>query len=98
MILLAGLVLGAGFDLVRANAIKVVIILVFTIPALIVFVMNGQVNWCIGLILAIGNMTGAWLGAQFASRPGAAVWVHRILIAVVVVSAAKLLGLFDLAI
>lgn len=93
--LLAGLVLGAGFDLVRANAIKVLIILIFTVPALIVFLMNGQVNWGIGLILAIGNMAGAWLGAQFASRPGAAIWVHRMLVAVVVVSSAKLLGLFD---
>ncbi len=94
--LLAGLVLGAGFDLVRANAIKVLIILIFTVPALIVFLLNDQVSWGIGLILATGNMMGAWAGTQFASRPGAAVWVHRILVAVVVVSSAKLLGLFDL--
>ncbi|HEY64155.1 MAG TPA: sulfite exporter TauE/SafE family protein [Caldilineae bacterium] len=94
--LLAGLVLGAGFDLVRANAIKVLIILVFTVPALIVFLINSQVNWGIGLILAMGNMMGAWAGTQFASRPGAAVWVHRILVTVVIVSSAKLLGVFDL--
>ncbi len=94
--LLAGLVLGAGFDLVRANAIKVLIILIFTIPALIIFVLNHQVNWGIGLVLALGNMTGAWAGTRFASRPGAAVWVHRLLVTVVLVSSAKLLGLFGL--
>ncbi len=93
--LLAGLVLGAGLDLVRANAIKVLIIFIFTVPALLVFLINDQVNWGIGLILALGNMTGAWVATRFASRPGAAVWVHRLLMAVVIISSAELLGLFD---
>lgn len=93
--LLAGLVLGAGFDLVRANAIKVLIILIFTAPALVVFLLNQQVNWRIGLILSAGNMMGAWAATRFASRPGAALWIHRLLIAVVVASSAELLGLFD---
>jgi hypothetical protein len=92
--LLAGLVLGVGYDLVRANAVKVGIVLFFTIFALAVFVRNGQVNWGVGLILAIGNMLGAWAGAKVAVEKGA-VWVRRLLIAVVVVSAANLLGLFN---
>ena len=91
--LLAGLVLGAGFDLVRANAIKVFIVLFFTVPALFVFFINGQVNWGWGLLLALGNMSGAWLATRFAGRPGAAVWVHRLLVVVVVYSAARLLFL-----
>lgn len=91
--LLTGLVLGAGFDLVRANAIKVFIVLFFTVPALAVFVRNQQVAWSMGLLLAVGNMSGAWAGTRFAARPGAAVWVHRLLIAVVVYSAVRLLGL-----
>ena len=93
--LLAGLVLSAGYDLVRANAVKVLIVLCFTLFALAVFVFNGQVVWQIGLILAVGNMLGAWVGARMAVKRGA-VFVRWLLIAVVAVSAAKLLGIFDL--
>jgi uncharacterized membrane protein YfcA len=93
--LLAGLVLAIGYDLVRANAVKVGIVLIFTISALIVFLRNGQVSWAVGLILAIGNMLGAWVAARVAVERGA-VWVRRLLIVVVIVSAANLLGLFDL--
>ncbi|MFW5941713.1 MAG: sulfite exporter TauE/SafE family protein [bacterium] len=93
--LLAGLVLGVGYDLVRANAVKVGINLFFTVFALLVFVRNGQVVWSVGLILAIGNMLGAWAAAKVAVEKGA-VWVRRLLIAVILVSAASLLGVFDL--
>ncbi|MBN1994839.1 MAG: sulfite exporter TauE/SafE family protein [Anaerolineae bacterium] len=93
--LLAGLVLGAGYNLVRANAVKVLIVLCFTVFALVVFILNGQVAWLVGLILAVGNMLGAWLGAWLAVRRGAG-FVRWLLIGVVAVSAAELLGLFDL--
>lgn len=93
--LLSALVLGIGYDLVRGNAVKVGIILFFTIFALIVFIQNGKVDWGLGLTLAIGNMLGAWVGAKVAIEKGA-VWVRRLLILVVIVSAAKLLGLFNL--
>ena len=93
--LLAGLVLGAGYDLVRANAIKVLIILCFTISALGVFLLNGQVDWGIGLLLALGNMTGARVAARMAVQRGA-VFIRWLLIAVVVVSALDLLGARDL--
>jgi uncharacterized membrane protein YfcA len=92
--LLAGLVLAVGYDLVRANAVKVGIVLVFTIFALAVFIKNGQVNFLIGFILAIGNMLGAWIGARVAVEKGAE-WVRRLLILVIIVSASNLLGLFD---
>jgi uncharacterized membrane protein YfcA len=93
--LLAGLVLGVGYDLVRANAVKVGINLFFTAFALLVFMGNDQVVWSVGLILAVGNMLGAWSAAKIAVEKGA-VWVRRLLIAVILVSAASLLGAFDL--
>ena len=93
--LLAGLVLGIGYDLVRANAIKVGIVLVFTIAALGVFVFNDQVNWSIGLVLAIGNMAGAWTATRFAVEKGT-IWVRRVLIAVVLFSAVSLLDVVSL--
>lgn len=93
--LLAGLVLGMGADLIKANALKAYIILVFTILALVVFIINGQVNLKVGLILAVGNMIGAWLGAHTAVSWGPK-FVRIILLVAVFLSAAKLLGLFDL--
>jgi len=92
--LLAGLVLAVGYDLVRANAVKVGIVLFFTVFALAIFIKNGQVDFVVGLILAVGNMLGAWVGAKVAVEKGAE-WVRRLLILVIVVSAANLLGVFD---
>ncbi len=92
--LLAGLVLGIGYNLVRANPVKNMIVLLFTIAALIVFMINDQVVWSIGLILAIGNSLGAWVAARMAVKRGAE-FVRYILIAVIVVSAANLLGVFS---
>lgn len=93
--ILAGLVLSAGYDLVRANAAKVLIVLCFTIFALFVFIYNDQVRWGLGILLAIGNALGGWVAARMAVERGA-VFVRWLLIAVVAVSAAQLLGLFEL--
>jgi uncharacterized membrane protein YfcA len=92
--LLAGLVLSVGYDLVKANAVKVLIIFCFTAMALVIFVINDQVLWGIGLLLAIGNALGGWVAAKMAIERGA-VFVRWLLIAVVAVSAAQLLGVFS---
>lgn len=92
--LLAGLVLGIGYNLVRANPVKNMIVLLFTIAALIVFMINDQVAWGIGLVLALGNSLGAWVAARMAVKRGAE-FVRYILIAVIVVSAVDLLGITD---
>ncbi len=89
--MLAALVLNAGYDVVRANAIKLIIILVYTVAALLIFSVNAQVNWGLGLLLAAGSMFGAWLATRFAANKGA-VWVRRFVIVVVLLSAAQLLG------
>lgn len=92
--LLGVLVLVVGYDLVRANAVKVLIVMIFTIFALAVFVRNGQVDWGIGLVLASGNMLGAWMAARMAVDKGAA-WVRKILIGTIAVSAIYMLGIVD---
>jgi uncharacterized membrane protein YfcA len=90
--LLVGLVLSAGYDLIRGNAVKVLIVLAFTIPALAIFMYNGQVQWGTGLILAIGNMLGAWVATKEAAKRGA-VFVRWLLIIVVSISALRYLGI-----
>ena len=92
--LLAGLVLGAGADLVKANALKVFIILLYTPLALAFFMYYHQVNYWLGLVLAVGNMTGAWLGTRVAVSWGPK-FVRIILLLALILSAAKLTGLLD---
>jgi uncharacterized membrane protein YfcA len=93
--LLAGLVLSVGYNLVRANPVKIVIVLLFTITSLLIFSRNDQVDWGVGLVLSVGNMAGAWIAARMSIRRGAA-WIHRLLIVVIIFSAASLLGVFEL--
>ena len=87
--LLAGLVLGAGFNLVGANAVKNLIVLVFTAAALVVFIVNDQVQWALGLLLGAGQMGGAWLAARMAIARGAK-FVRIVVIVIVVLSALAL--------
>ena len=89
--LLAGLVLGSGFDLVRGNAMKNFIVLIVTLAALVVFVVNDQVRWGLGLLLASGNAAGAWLAAHMAVSRGSG-FVRYTLIGIIALSAIALLG------
>jgi uncharacterized membrane protein YfcA len=66
--LLAGIVLGAGYDLVKANAIKVFIILIWAPVILVVFIFYGQVNYLYGIVLSIGNVTGAIIASRLAVK------------------------------
>jgi uncharacterized membrane protein YfcA len=93
--LLAALVFTAGFDLVKANGVKNLIILCFTAFAIVVFIFNDQVVWEIGLILGVGNMIGARAAAKMAIKKGA-VFIRWLLIAILVISSAMLLGLEDI--
>lgn len=93
--ILAGVVLGAGYDLVKANAIKVWIVLLYTPLALIVFIMNNQVNWTYGLIHAIGNIIGAFIASRFAMSWGAN-FVRWVIIVVILIFSSDLLGIINI--
>lgn len=93
--LLGGIVLGAGYDLVRANAIKVVVVLVYTVFALLVFVIHGKVNWQVGLVHAIGNVIGAYLASRYAVNWGAN-FVRWFIIIIIFITASDLFGIIDI--
>lgn len=57
-------------NLVRANATKVVTVLIYTISALIVFAFNDKVDWKVGGILAVGNGLGAWISSRVSVEKG----------------------------
>lgn len=82
--------LAHGLDLVRINAIKVIVIFFFTMVALAVFVAHDQVDWTLGLVLAVGNASGAWIGSHMAVKKGHD-WIKRLVSITVVVFALKLL-------
>jgi hypothetical protein len=91
--LLTGLVLGSGYDLVKANAVKVLIVLVYMIFSLGIYIAGKQVDFAAGLILAIGNMGGAWLGVHFSVKGGAK-YVRYVLILALVIVILNLFGVF----
>jgi hypothetical protein len=88
--LLGGLVLGAGLDLVKANAIKNFLVFLYTPFALAVFMIGHQVDYKAGLILSVGSMTGAWLGSKSAVSWGP-VFIRYVLLVAVLVSAIQLI-------
>lgn len=87
--LLTGLVLGSGFDLVKANGMKVLIILLYTPVALTLFIVSGLLTWeyvIIGLFLAAGNMLGAYIGVNIAVKGGAKFLRIMLLVAIFIAS------------
>lgn len=93
--LLAGIVLSAGFELVKANAIKVLIILLYTPFTIVVFVINDQIDWAYGLVMTIGNVIGAFIASRMAVKKGAA-FVRYVIIVVILLISAHLFGLIDI--
>lgn len=78
-------------DLVHVNMHKVFIVLIYTIPALLVFAFTGNVDWGLGLCLAAGNAVGAWWGAHFAVKGGEKV-IRVVLAITILIISLKLLG------
>lgn len=79
-----------GLDLVRINAVKVLVIFAFTAVALTVFVMHGQVDYVLGFALAAGNSVGGWFASHVAVKKGHD-WIKRFVIATVLIFALRLL-------
>jgi len=92
--LLAGIVIGAGYDLVKANAVKGWIVLLYTPFALGVFVLNGQVNWAFGLVHAVGNAIGALVATRLAVKRGAT-FVRWVIVFFIIITAADLMGIIN---
>jgi uncharacterized membrane protein YfcA len=92
--LLAAAVLGAGYDLLRANAIKVWIVLLYVPFNLFIFMYYGLVNYEYGLVHAIGNVIGAWLATRFAVNWGVN-FIRWVLAVVIILVIAQTFGIFD---
>ncbi len=77
------------FSLVKTNAIKVFVIMAYSFSAIVVFALEGKVNWQYGLILAAGNSTGAWFTSRWSVKAGDK-FVRWFLVVAVIALAVKL--------
>jgi uncharacterized membrane protein YfcA len=83
----------SGYDLVRANSVKVVINLCLVSMALPVFLWRDLIAWPAALVLAAGYATGGSLGARLAVAGGER-WLRPALFLAVFGLAGHMLGLY----
>lgn len=93
--LLASLVLNCGFDLIRANAVKNFLVLLYVPFTLVIFVFQNQIVWEYGLIHAVGNVIGAYIASKYAVQWGTN-FVRWVIVIVIVFSISDLLGFFQI--
>ena len=79
-------------DLIRVNMHKVFITMLFTVPALLIFIWTGNVNWVFGLCLAAGNSIGGWWAARISLKGGEKA-VRYVMVIAIFIIALKLLGI-----
>jgi hypothetical protein len=79
-------------SLIRANAAKVTIVFIYTFGAVILFLLNDKISWTHGIILALGNIVGAWISSRWAVKKGDG--VVRIFLTVMVIAMAIKLWFF----
>jgi uncharacterized membrane protein YfcA len=91
-LIMAGLYHIIKMNLIRVNMHKVFITMLFTVPALLIFVWTGNVNWKLGLSLAAGSAIGGWWAARFSIKGGDKV-IRYVMILAIFIIALKLLGI-----
>jgi|FLOH01.1.fsa_nt_gi uncharacterized protein len=77
------------FTLVKSNAIKVFVALIYNISSIAVFAYADLIDWKYGLYLSIGNALGGWISSRYQVKKGDG-FVRLFLILMIVVMAIKL--------
>lgn len=76
-----------GFtDLVRINALKIFIGLIGVMFPLIVFALQGKVDWILGTVIAIGFSVGAYIGTHLSIRGGEKLIKYAVCITITVMA------------
>ena len=76
-------------SLVKSNAIKVFVVMVYTVAAVVVFALNDSISWTHGLVLAIGTSSGGWTMSRYSVKKGDG-FVKVLLILMICIMAIKL--------
>lgn len=77
------------FGLVKTNYVKVFAAIVYTVISVIVFAIEGKIEWITGLTLALGQGFGGWYASRWSVDKGE-VWIKRVMIVAVIGLAVKL--------
>ncbi|WP_116126411.1 sulfite exporter TauE/SafE family protein [Lewinella sp. IMCC34183] len=87
---LALTVLVARYEIIQANVVKGIVVLIYTGIAVAIYAYRGLIDWELGLLMAVGQTAGGYLTARYAARsPSAGIWAYRLLILVIVGAIAK---------
>ena len=79
-----------GLTIIEANATQIIPVLLLYLSSLVLFALNGIINYELGVVLLAGMAIGGYLGAHLAIKKGNA-WLKPIFAVVVVAAAIKLL-------
>ena len=92
--LLIALVMGVGYELVKANAMKNLIVLFSAAVSLVIFIISDQVYYLYGILLSIGSIFGAYIASVMAIKKGGK-FIRWVIVASVILAALKITGLVD---
>ena len=79
-----------GFTIIEANATQVIPVLILYLSSLIIFALNGIIDYKIGTVLLAGMAIGGYLGAHLALKKGNK-WIKGLFAVVVIISGIRLL-------
>ena len=77
------LVLSARFDLIKANAIKTILVAVSAATAIPVMLIGNHIDWSIASWLSVGAMAGGLIAARAALIRGADRWIYALIVLMV---------------
>jgi uncharacterized membrane protein YfcA len=79
-------------DLVESNFLKLIIILVYTVPTTIYFIYQGKIIWIPALALTVGQIIGAIAAGIFSNvSTNAGFWIRRLLVLMILATLIKVL-------
>jgi len=90
LILMAAIKFLMSYDLVRANMHKTFVVLIYTLPVLLIFGINGKVNWFYSIVLALGNALGSYTSVKLSLKKGEK-FVKAVMIVAIVLMSIKFL-------
>lgn len=93
VIMLSVMTLLMPYSLRRANLVKQLLVFVFIILPFGMFIYYNMIRWEMGIILATGQVGGAWMAARYLLQNQAAQkWITRLLLVILLVSGIALLA------
>lgn len=90
-------IMGMGYDVITANALKSFIVMLYIPLTLAVYMWHGQVNYSYGFVHAVGNVIGAYIASKYATRINTQLlrWILIVFIALTVLDLFEIISIRD---